>query len=101
MRKSSVVIGAAPLLACTAAVVAQECAPQVPPEKVQPPAEIVAPPGPAVGPNRETTGAANAARRAEPKDPEPKEGKHEEEDQKNANCAKAITVWSRCDKRAT
>ena len=81
MRKSSMVIGAAILLAGTGVVVAQERPPQVPSQAVEPLAEIVAPSAPAVNPNRETTGAGNSARSLEPKDPEPRGGKHEDEDQ--------------------
>jgi hypothetical protein len=88
MQKSSMVIGAATLLACTAAVMAQDRPPQVPSQAVQPPAEIIAPSPPAVqpsppavNPNRETTGAGNSARSLEPKDPVPKGGKKEDEDQ--------------------
>ena len=88
MQNSSMVLVAAALMACTASVVAQERAPQVPAERpqvpaerVQPPAEVIVPPAPAVTPNRETSGAANSARRTEPPSPEPRGGKHEDEDQ--------------------
>jgi hypothetical protein len=85
MRKSSMVIGTAALLTCTAAVVAQERPPQLPSERAQPPAEIVAPPARAATPNRETTGLATCpgtlpgapSRRTRSQG----EGKHEEEDQ--------------------
>ena len=81
MQKSRMVIGAAAFLACTAAVMAQDRPPQLPSQTVQPPAEIVVPPAPAAIPNRETTGAGNSARTLEPKAPEPRGGKHEDEDQ--------------------
>ena len=84
MKYFSVALGAAAILVCTAPVMAQERAPQVPAEKVQPPAEIVVPPRPAspeVAPNRETSGAANSATRGEPPAPVPRGGKHDDEDQ--------------------